>query len=99
MPDKEEKKASIWLDLHYQYLNNWHVVPSNTEIKAPSTSNILAVTRLSLQTYLSHSMIGLLSVTSNDSQNAFQKCYDMNTFAAEHLKKPIPQYQACFKDS
>ena len=23
----------------------------------------------------------------------------VNTFAAKHLKKPIPQCQACFKDS
>ena len=31
-----------------------------------------------------------------------QKLIDVriiNTFAAKHLKKPIPQYQACFKDS
>ena len=25
--------------------------------------------------------------------------FDVNTFAAKHLKKPIPHCQACFKDS
>ena len=25
--------------------------------------------------------------------------YLINTFASKHLKKPIPQCQACFKDS
>ena len=45
-------KVGTWLDLHYLYLNNWHVVPGIIKIKAPELQTFQLLLEYALQTYL-----------------------------------------------